>query len=314
MRTIASIFGALLIAFPATAAPAPERPSARTNNFCIVGYLPGYRVASFRQEQAAFLTDLIYFSIEPDDSGGLRRRETALAHLKTLQPLKQKNAGLRLLVCVGGWERSGAFARMTASVESRHRFSNELTRFCLEAGIDGADVDWEHPFTAAETQNFGLLISELKQAFTPHHLQLTLAVAGWQGLPAEAIRSAERIHLMAYDATGEHAPFTLAQTAVAQLEKLGAPPGKICLGVPFYGRRRTPPGDAMTYAEIVRNHHPAPDLDEVAGVSFNGLSTIRRKTEFARTKNLAGIMAWELGPDTLDAQSLLRAIFESAPK
>jgi hypothetical protein len=40
-------------------------------HFSVVGYLPEYRMAAWDDSQGKYLTDLIYFSIEPAPSGGL---------------------------------------------------------------------------------------------------------------------------------------------------------------------------------------------------------------------------------------------------
>jgi hypothetical protein len=72
----------------------------------------------------------------------------------------------------------------------------------------------------------------------------------------------------------------------------------------------TPPNKAYTYAEIVELYHPAPTVDEVENIYFNGSETIGQKTCFAKRMGLGGVMIWELGQDTSDHTSLLRATFQ----
>ena len=64
----------------------------------------------------------------------------------------------------------------------------------------------------------------------------------------------------------------------------------------------------MTYAQIVREFKPQPEVDEVDGIYFNGINSVERKTKFALSSKLAGVMAWEIGQDTSDESSLLRAV------
>jgi GH18 family chitinase len=90
------------------------------------------------------------------------------------------------------------------------------------------------------------------------------------------------------------------------------PPGNLLLGVPFYGRLTSEPHNAYTYQELTSLHHPPADVDEVDGIYFNGINTIGLKTCFAREGNYGGIMIWELGQDTWDDTSLLRAIYRAA--
>ena len=55
-------------------------------------------------------------------------------------------------------------------------------------------------------------------------------------------------------------------------------------------------------------------MDEIAGYYFNSPQTVSKKTRLAIDKDLAGVMIWELGQDTQDDVSLLRAIHEALPK
>jgi GH18 family chitinase len=180
--------------------------------------------------------------------------------------------------------------------------------FCQKNQFDGVDLDWEHPANASEEKDYATLLVELKKGLAPHQLEASVAVAGWQGLSAEALGAVDRIHLMAYDARGRHSTPAFAEADVARLIQRGAPPDKICLGVPFYGRGITNAEKALSYAQLVQKYHPAPEIDEVDGIYFNGIKTIERKTRYALENKLGGIMIWEMGQDTNDEQSLLRAI------
>jgi GH18 family chitinase len=175
------------------------------------------------------------------------------------------------------------------------------------------DLDWENPANDTELQDYATLVAAIRKGFEAHQLQLTLALAGWQGLPAKAIKAIDRVHLMAYDAMGRHATFAFAKADVARVMKSGTLPAKICLGLPFYGRSIKDAAKSFTYAELLRKYQPAADVDEVDGIYFNGSKTIERKTQYALETKLAGVMAWELGQDTQDDRSLLRAIHRVVP-
>jgi GH18 family chitinase len=301
-----------LLILVAAAAIADERPSnaaesrARTT-FHIVGYLPEYRMANIDVEIGQNLTDLICFSAQADAAGDLRLGPLNAQVIQKLKAIQEKHP-VDLFICVGGWARSKEFPKLAASPAARERFVAAVTDFCLENGFAGVDIDWEHPAGDAEYRDYATLLTAIKKGFERQHLQLTIAVAGWQALPAQAIEAVDRIHLMAYDAPGRHSTYEFAQADVERLEKSGVPPDKICLGVPFYGRSIQDPAKALPWSEIVRRFKPGKDIDEVDGFYFNGIATIERKTKFALERNLAGVMAWEIGQDVAGEQSLLRTM------
>ena len=55
----------LLLVFPTLGASAAETP------FRVVGYLPDYRIDNLDSSVGKSVTDLVYFSVEPDMKGGL---------------------------------------------------------------------------------------------------------------------------------------------------------------------------------------------------------------------------------------------------
>lgn len=297
----------LLVFLPATG----EGPAAPALAFRVVGYLPEYRVAAIDLGVGKYLTDLVFFSVEPGADGGIDRRRPEPEHLARLRKIKEQGR-VSLVLCVGGWERSKEFAKVAASEESRTKFARALAKFCVDNHFDGADLDWEHPATEAQEQDYAALLVAAKKALAAHELSLSVALAGWQRLPAEGMKAVDRVHLMAYDAKGRHSTLAFAEAEVARAVKNGAPRGKICLGLPFYGRAIADGAKAQSYAEIVARHRPGPETDEVDGYYFNGLRTIERKVRFARKEGLAGVMAWELGQDTQDDRSLLRAAWRAA--
>ncbi len=295
---------------PLIRAAEPARPPTDGHgppSFCVVGYLPDYRLASFNPEQARFLTDLIWFSAEPEPAGGLNHKGFRSDALAALRQLKERRK-VRLLLCVGGWGHSRGFAALAASPLARQRFAAGLVEFCSTNRFDGADLDWEHPANEAEQKDYAALLAELRKAFQPQRLLLTIAVAGWQRVPANDIAAVDRVHLMAYDARGRHATPEFAAADVDRLIARGIPPAKICLGIPFYGRGVDDPSRTLTYAEVIRKYRPAADVDEVDGVYFNGIRTVERKARYARERKLAGVMVWELGQDAPGPSSLLQAI------
>lgn len=281
--------------------------------FRVVGYLPDYRATEFDPISARMLTDVIVFSAEPTKEGGLDLTRLKAVPWEKLRAFKTK-ARVRLILCVGGWDRSSGFSSIVASEGRRSAFVKAAVRLCLEERLDGLDLDWEHPKAASEQEGYGKLLADLRAGFRPHGLTLSVTMAAWQKLPAEGFAAVDWVHLMAYDHPGRHATFEDAEADVKALLDAKVPAEKVVLGLPFYGRHSKKPEQTLTYREIVARHRPGDDVDEVDQLYFNGPRTVRRKTEFARTSHLGGVMVWELGQDAPGERSLLRTIREAVDR
>src|SRR5262245_19196635 len=123
--------------------PAPPPPSFR-----IAGYLPEYRAAEFDPEAARLLTDLIVFSADPTADGGLDMARLERIPWAKLRAFKTRER-VRMILSVGGWNRSKHFAAVATSATKRKAFAAASVRACLDNRLDGLDLDWEHPKTLA---------------------------------------------------------------------------------------------------------------------------------------------------------------------
>lgn len=276
------------------------------SSFRVVGYLPDYRFADFDAEMAEDLSDLIVFSAEPTVDGQLNTERLKNCPWPTLLDFKTQHR-VRLLLTIGGWERSTHFAAVASTEELREKFVATVVEYCLARRLDGVDLDWEHPEGVKQEESYAQLLGDLREAFKPHGLLLSVTMAAWQKLSAEAVAAADYIQVMAYDHEEQHSTFESAQKDVNLLLSMQIPSGKIVLGLPFYGRDRKT-RDAMTYADIYRKFQPRADQDEIQGVYFNGRDTVRRKTRYAVEHGLGGVMVWELGQDADGDASLLKVI------
>lgn len=290
----------------------PGQTATPTKQFRLVGYLPDYRVEKFDTPQAQWLTDVIYFSIQPKADGNLDARSVTPAALQKLRDIRRRYA-TRIHIGVGGWNRSHGFAAMATDSASRRALVANLLDYCRQHNFDGVDFDWEFPRGPRELSAYQKLLLETKQAFRPSSLTVTAALAAFQVMSPETYRALDRVHLMTYDQQeDQHATLQYATDAVQRLLDRGVPRHKIVLAVPFYGRQVSDREKTLSYADIVRRFRPSDEQDVAGGYSFNGIRTMRQKARFARTQHLAGIAAWELGQDTADATSLLRALHRAA--
>ncbi len=197
--------------------------------------------------------------------------DTEDVNLAWLVRLKQDNPRLSVLVSVGGWSWSGNFSDMALTEVSRRIFIESVNKYIERNKLDGLDIDWEYPgqagssdhFRAEDTQNFTLLLEELRKSFDQRerklHRRLLLTIAAGASTSylqhtemAKVQRYIDTVNLMAYDyyepgegnITGHHAPLFAnpldpkgisAERSVREFEEAGVPAAKIVLGVPFYG-------------------------------------------------------------------------------
>jgi chitinase len=302
----------LLVALsaPHVDAQSPENESNKT--FCVVGYLPDYRLASIDFDQIKNVTDLILFSAQPAAEGSLDMSRLKNADWNKLNEFKTQNK-IRLILSVGGWDRSVHFATVTKSTDLRRRFVDSLTQICIEKNLDGVDFDWEHPKDESEQLGYAALLADCRQAFRSRNWTVSVTIAAWQGLHPDAISAVDRIQVMSYDNPGQHATLQTAKSDIAKLIKSGMPADKLVLGVPFYGRHVTDRDRTLTYREIVAKQQSIIG-DEFEGFYFNGPKTIQAKIRYAKQSKLAGIMIWELGQDAPPPNALLDVISRSLKK
>ncbi len=268
--------------------------------------MPDYRIDTIEPSRLSDLTHLLYFSTQPTRDGTWPTEAIPAAKLAKLKSIA-KTIPAKIIITVGGWERSAYFPVLTQTQESIAKFVTKAKEFCLTNQFGGIDYDWEHPKTAEEVKGYAQLVKQTKAEFASQRLEVSVAQAGWQELDKELYEHVDRINLMAYDHDFPQATFDHANTEVEQLTKRGCPPNKIALGVPFYGRRKD--GSARAFAELASGNAFDPAINELDGYAFNGHALIKKKCQLVQQRNLAGIMIWEVGQDHPDEQrSLLRAI------
>ncbi|ALC40502.1 Cht4, partial [Drosophila busckii] len=298
--------------------------------------------------------------LDLEDNGGR-------GNLKKFNALKLKNPTLKTLVAVGGWnEGSKRFSQVAADPEKRARFIEDVVQFIQRHGFDGMDLDWEYPSLRHslpdnnDRENFVTLLKELKQGLEPFSYMLSAAVGSAEFTAKAAYNISamapylDLINVMAYDLHGAwdelvgiNAPLYAGandltekqqQLNVAAVVKYwlsqGAPPEKLVLGVPFYGRTFTlsdpaqhAPGANHSGRGIAGKFSREPGVlgynelcvllkeeqqwtqewesvqqvpyayKERQWVGYENARSLKLKAEFVLEQKLAGIMIWSLESD-----------------
>jgi chitinase len=284
-----------------------DEPITPPAGFKVVGYVPDWSGApeSFQYDKA---THIDYAFALPDAAGGLSGYNgTRLSSVVALAHA----AGAKVPISVGGWNDGddSGFETLSAGAVTINAFVTNCASLVASYNLDGVDIDWEYPDSAAR---FNALIATLSASMHGSGKLCTAAVISG-GSTGDTITGAawdlmDFLTIMAYDGGTPHSPYSLAVSSLDYWTGRGLPAAKAVLGVPFYG---TGGGLNVDYKDLVANDSQAPYKDSTVysgqTVYYNGIFTIRQKTALAAESG-GGIMIWELSDDTADETSLLSAI------
>jgi GH18 family chitinase len=234
-------------------------------------------------------------------------------------------AGVKVLVSIGGGSASGdkiLQARYFDLISEGKRagFATRLASYVSTHGFDGLDVDIEGP---SINDDYGAFVHELAAPLKSHGKLLTAALSkgyGGNKVPDAALAEFDFVNIMAYDgagywnpnAPGQHSSMEFAQSNVTYWLSRGLPKSKAVLGVPFYGygfgeafRKRD-----YSYADILATYPGAENGDQAGNtIWYNGIPTIKAKSQYVVHQGLAGVMIWSLDYDVKGERSLLSAIY-----
>ncbi len=85
----------------------------------------------------------------PGDTAGERLR----GNFKQLQILRKNHPSLKILMTVGGWEKSKNFSNAALNDQSRARFAKSCVTYMKSSGFDGIDLDWRYPVSGGNEKN-----------------------------------------------------------------------------------------------------------------------------------------------------------------
>ncbi len=240
---------------------------------------------------------------------------------------KAQTNGVKVLISIGGGSASGNKTLLNRyfnllNETNRAGFATKLADYVSRHGFDGLDVDIEGP---SINHDYGAFIQELAKVLKPRGKLLTAALSkgyGGNQVPDSVFGHLDFVNIMAYDgagywntnAPGQHASMEFARDNVRYWLERGLPKSKAVLGVPFYGygfgealRRRD-----YSYSAILAAYPGAENTDQVGNtIWYNGLPTIKAKTQYVIDEGLGGIMIWSLDYDVKGERSLLSAIHET---
>ena len=275
--------------------------------FKVIGYMPSW-AGDINTVQYSKLTHINYAFILPTATGGLYGNDNP-SKLSALVTKAHQN-GVKVMISVGGWNdgNDSGFEQFAANASYRTAFVNNIIGFVNQYNLDGVDIDWEYPDNGASANNYVALMTQLSTEMHNRGKLLTAAVVGTGGASIlnAVFNVVDFLNLMAYDYNSyDHSTYSYAQQSMSYWRGRGLPKEKCVLGVPFYGRPSW-----ETFVQLV-NRGANPYADTYNGVGYNGITTIKNKTNLAFDQG-NGIMIWELSGDfnAGNPNSLLSAINE----
>ncbi|OQP54504.1 glycoside hydrolase [Niastella yeongjuensis] len=279
-----------------------ERASAQ---FKVVGYMPSW-AGDVNAIQYSKVTHINYAFLNCNGNGTLQGLDNP-GKLSSLVSKGHAN-GVKVMISVGGWNDGNTdnFEAMAGNSTNRNTFVQAMINFVNQYNLDGIDIDWEYPRAGQSANNYLTLMTTLSNEMHSRGKLLTAAVVGDGGssILNGVFNVVDFLNLMAYDYNDyQHSTFAYGQQSMNYWRGRGLPKEKCILGVPFYGR----PGSIAYVDLLARGANPYNDTYN--GIGYNGITTIKNKTNLA-FDNGNGIMIWELSNDATGANSLLSAIHD----
>ncbi len=294
--------------------------TAVAQSFKVIGYFPTYRFSWINDIEYDKLTHVNISFANPDSLGNLSCEGVNIDPVIT----KAHQHGCKVFISLAGgyltpaWEAAWNNLALPAN---RPGFIQKIVQYVQLHDLDGVDLDLEWQYVEDWYSPFVL---ELKAALNAQGLPLTAALPGSYRYPKisnAALASFDWVNMMIYDLRGpwdatnpgQHSPYDWTVQCVQYWKNQNVAAAKLTLGVPFYGYDfGVSPVGSFTYRGIVNQDQANAYLDETGQKFWNGIPTIKAKTELALSE-VSGIMIWEIGEDAFGANapySLLRAIDE----
>lgn len=295
----------------------------QTPDFKIVGY---YSLRAAMTDFSKFpfkrVTHVNLYFMNPDTLGNFINDYSNLGPF--ISKAHRKNVKVLFSIAGGG---SHSYYHNLLKDDRRAVFIKNLLTQVEKYNFDGIDVDIEG---ADIDENYETFVVELARELKQRQKLITSAIAVYykDQFTDLALAQYDFVNVMVYDRTGPWRPEKPGQhssydDAVDDLNYFGIeraiPADRMVLGVPFYGygfgRDTTTPVKSMTYKDIISKFPGSEAVDEWPVedgmiMYYNGIPTIRKKTELALEK-ASGIMIWQLQGDVKGPKSLLKTIHKT---
>jgi len=226
----------------------------------------------------------------------------ASINIPKFKSLKNTNPDLKILMSIGGWTLSLNFSTVFANAEYTSNFVNSTTKYVLENGFDGIDLDfefpgiqgigWNHIDPIKDGINMGNALKLLRQSFDSKSPNKHLLIAGAMSMNPvvidyykSCVQYFDYINIMTYDGAGSWNTFTGDNSpiysdprdkynnntfnvdyAVKTSIQAGFKPSQIVVGIPLYGRGWS----GVNLTDMNNYYISNPSLQPAATISGSG--------------------------------------------
>ena len=239
----------------------------------IIAYVGGFRgLVNTDSLNLQLLSHINYAFVDiKDNRAWLHNEVTDTINLRKLSELKNKKAGIKILISVGGWTWSKNFSDATLTDTSTKNFAESAIAIVAKYNLDGVDIDWEYPgmtgdnnvFRPEDKEHYTLLFKYLRQGLdslkkvTHQRYFVTTAVGGSkeyiEHTEMDKVQQyADYINIMSYDyadgsdsISNHHTNLFTSSADTSQYSAdrsirnfiaAGVKKKKIVMGIAFYGK------------------------------------------------------------------------------
>ena len=257
-------------------------PITTEPSFKIVGYLQNGTGGGWNEDYFRQATHLVVFGPETNANGDIVWKGTNPEDLKIWGYYGSK-VDTRVMVAIGGWNKSSGFTAMASDATARARFVDQLAAL-KDYHVYGVDIDWENDGNSWPYPGSGVnaLLSEMAAKLHPLGMKISVALASTTagGLDATGAAAVDWINVMCYDGSN-HGTFAKISSCK---ETYAGYQAKSVIGVPFY---------------VGNTPYSKGASSEVVGLEGMATATSSIK-EWG-----PGIMIWDLSHDKTDPESSL---------
>lgn len=295
-------------------------------DFKVVSYIRSMFLGdNYRPDPGRFLTttDLVVFEACTFDSSGTLTMHYMDNVARLMEDVRAINPDIRIHLNVMGspdhngetWDETQEILEelyIGAMKTNRDAFIGNIIDVLDRYGFDGADFDWEFPYSARARWEFSRFLTAFDKEMGDR--LISASVSAWcSRLTPSAIRALDNVMVMCYDSfdeNGYHAAFPTVYESIRMMLLNGYRREQLQIGLAFYAR----PTDQGAYwigygdyADVLGRYGNVAqgtyDGKEMT-LYFNGAQAIADKTAYALDCGLGGVMVWHLDCDAPYAHEL----------